>query len=91
MLSESDAIRISVCHDGNGDIAEELDDRLEFGHYGFNQAKAKAIEAFEREYLASLMTESHGNVTLAAKLAGKERRALGRLLKKYNIDKRDYF
>lgn len=32
------------------------------------------------------MRESTGNVTHAARLAGKERRALGKLLKKYCIE-----
>jgi hypothetical protein len=31
-----------------------------------------------------------GNVTKAAKIAGKERRAFGRLLKKYKVDKTGY-
>ena len=36
------------------------------------------------------MTETRGNVTLAAKQAGKERRSLGRLLKKHGIDRAEY-
>lgn len=51
----------------------------------FNRAKARAIEAFERDYLLSLMDQAHGNVSLAAKLAGKERRSLGKLLKKHGL------
>ena len=49
-----------------------------------------AIDRFEKDYLSILMSESQGNVTQAAKRAGKERRALGKLLKKHGIDKRDY-
>jgi DNA-binding NtrC family response regulator len=51
----------------------------------FRAAKAQAIEVFEREYLSRLLTQAGGNVTLAAKRAGKERRAFGRLLKKHGI------
>lgn len=51
----------------------------------FNEAKAEAISRFEVEYLSQLMTRTGGNVTLAAKLAGTERRHLGRLLKKHQI------
>ena len=51
----------------------------------FHQAKAKAIEAFERGYLVNLLDMTGGNVSLAAKLAGKERRSLGKLLKKYGL------
>ena len=55
---------------------------------GFADAKARAIAAFEREYLARLLSDSGGNVTLAARRAGKERRAFGKLLKKHGIDRR---
>jgi DNA-binding protein Fis len=44
------------------------------------------IEGFEREYLNRLMREHRGNVTRAALAAGKERRELGKMLKKHRID-----
>lgn len=53
----------------------------------FNEIKSKVISQFERTYLTSLLREADGNVTLAAKRAGKERRAFGKLLKKYSITK----
>ena len=56
----------------------------------FNQAKARLIADFERQYLARLMAETDGNVTLAAKRAGKERRALGKLLRKHGIERGRY-
>lgn len=51
----------------------------------FAAAKARAIECFERDYLIRLMDETKGNVTQAARRADKERRALGKLLKKHGI------
>lgn len=51
----------------------------------FNDAKCKVIAEFEKQYLGRLMNEAQGNVTRAARIAGKERRALGKLLKKYGI------
>lgn len=56
----------------------------------FQDAKARAIVDFEQHYLREVMQITHGNVTLAAKIAGKERRALGKLLQKYAIDKSRY-
>jgi DNA-binding NtrC family response regulator len=53
----------------------------------FGQAKARAIEEFERSYLSRALAQSGGNVSAAARTAGKERRAFGRLLKKYGIDR----
>ena len=48
--------------------------------------KQKAIEAFERDYLIQLLCEHQGNVSHAAHAAGKERRDLGKLLKKYRLE-----
>jgi DNA-binding NtrC family response regulator len=56
----------------------------------FQAAKARAIADFERSYLAQLLTETHGNVSLAARRSGKERRSLGKLLKKYGMDRSRY-
>ncbi len=52
----------------------------------FKAMKQRMIETFEREYLHRLMREHQGNVSHAALAAGKERRDLGKLLKKYRID-----
>ncbi|MEW5786637.1 MAG: sigma-54 dependent transcriptional regulator [Pseudomonadota bacterium] len=52
----------------------------------FNQAKQQALQEFERQHLIHLMRQSLGNVSQAARLAGKERRTLGKLLKKYCIE-----
>lgn len=51
----------------------------------YRRAKADAIARFDREYLVRVMSEAKGSVTNAARIAGKERRALGKLLKRYNM------
>lgn len=56
----------------------------------FSEAKAQAIAEFEKRYLEWLMAECRGNISLAARRAVKERRALGKLLAKYRIDKAIY-
>jgi DNA-binding NtrC family response regulator len=58
-----------------------------FDGLDYTCAKAKVIEDFDRKYLGSLMAKSQGNVTEAARMAGTERRCLGKLLRKYGIDK----
>jgi two-component system response regulator GlrR len=55
----------------------------------FAQRKAVVIEEFERRYLTELLRIHQGNVTHAAQEAGKDRRALGRLIKKYRITKHE--
>jgi DNA-binding NtrC family response regulator len=54
----------------------------------FKTMKQRMIENFEREYLNQLMRTHRGNVSHAATAAGKERRDLGKLLKKHRIDPR---
>jgi DNA-binding NtrC family response regulator len=54
----------------------------------FSSAKSRALVEFERGYLTSLMRRSNGNVTLAARLSGTERRQLGKLLKKHGLGTR---
>lgn len=56
----------------------------------FQEEKAMHIIRFERDYLATLMQHAAGNVSEAARIAGKERRALGKLLKKHGIDYQVY-
>ena len=47
--------------------------------------KREVIRSFEHDYLSRLMREADGNITLAAKIAGKDRRDLGKLLKKHGL------
>jgi DNA-binding NtrC family response regulator len=58
---------------------------IEVAVRSFREEKRAAIEAFERDYLLRLMRTHAGNITRAAQAAGKERRDLGRLLKKYRL------
>jgi len=53
----------------------------------FRDARARAIEAFEKHYVEKLLEEHNGSVTRAALAAGKDRRAFGRLKKKYALKK----
>lgn len=56
----------------------------------FRAMKRATIEGFERNYLARLMSEHHGNVSQAARASGKERRDLGKLLRKYQLDPKSF-
>ena len=53
-------------------------------------APARAIADFEREYVRHLLLQSGGNVSLAARLAGKERSRFNRLVRKYQFSARDF-
>ena len=56
----------------------------------FREAKALAIAAFERDYIADLLSRTRGNISLAARLSGKERSRLCKLVKKYGLQ-REHF
>lgn len=55
---------------------------------GFRAAREEAIRSFEREYVEQLLANHGGNVTHAAREARKDRRAFGRLVKKYSIKRK---
>lgn len=56
---------------------------------GFREARSEALARFETEYVRALLHKHGGNITRAARDAGKDRRAFGRLVKKHHIDRRD--
>ena len=61
------------------------------GPVDFRRAKAEAVRRFESDYVVQIMRQAEGNVSRAAHLAGKERRAFGKLLKKHGIDRQAGF
>ena len=64
-----------------GDTAE-----VESGVPSLRQAKARMVQQFERSYLMEVLSACAGNISHAARTAGKERRSFQRLIRKHNID-----
>jgi DNA-binding NtrC family response regulator len=54
------------------------------------QAKSDMIQNFELSYLTKLLAAHRGNITHAAKASGKQRRALQRLIRKYDLRPRSF-
>ncbi|KUZ76798.1 hypothetical protein WI37_02610 [Burkholderia ubonensis] len=52
----------------------------------FRAAKSRVVANFERSYLESLLAAHHGNITLAAHAAQKNRRAFFELIRKHRIE-----
>jgi DNA-binding NtrC family response regulator len=94
LMSDGDDIHFAFNPDYCGEELSEDDlvpDGDESGEpLSFAAAKTKVVEAFERRYLQKLLALTEGNVSRAARLADKERRALGKLLRKHGIDRLDY-
>lgn len=91
LLSDSSTIYIKHNIPNKNERRRDITDRRNKAMFdmSFNDAKAMTIAEFEKTYLRWVMAETNGNVSLAAKLVGKERRALGKLLKKHQIEKND--
>jgi DNA-binding NtrC family response regulator len=53
----------------------------------FNVAKARAVARFEREYMEALLARTNGNLSLAARVSGKDRSDIGRLVRKHGFDR----
>lgn len=58
------------------------------GLTGLRAAKHRMIEQFERTYLINLLSAHGGNLSRAARDAGKERRSFQRLVRKHQIERR---
>jgi DNA-binding NtrC family response regulator len=51
----------------------------------FRAAKQQALREFERQYVSQLLQKTNGNLTKAALLAGQDRSAFGRLVRKHSL------
>ena len=56
----------------------------------FRSAKQQAIRRFEQHYVREMLEKHEGNITQAARDAGKDRRAFGRLAKKYGFSEHSH-
>jgi transcriptional regulator with GAF, ATPase, and Fis domain len=56
----------------------------------FRAAKARSIAEFERGYLVQLLERTNGNLTLAARMSGKDRSRLGKLIRKYGLTRSQF-
>jgi two-component system response regulator GlrR len=91
LLADGPMIQIEPIDPSPTDRRQWVDRRrLDIDELDYAAAKAKALEDFEKKFLASLMAKAKGNVTAAAHLAGTERRYLGKLIKKRGLDRNRY-
>lgn len=96
LLSDETELRLSsVPHAASGGRSHAQDAEPDAARppltaIAFREAKARAIAEFEREYVRELLSRTGGNVSLAARLSGKERSRLNRLLRKYRISAQEF-
>lgn len=88
LLAEGGAIELTTswCQ-GTSEAKSQLGALTDFC---FQEARARALAEFERAYIEQLLGRSHGNVSLAARISGKERSRLTKLMKKHGIVRSHY-
>jgi len=52
----------------------------------FQDAKSRLVARFEKQYIVDALRTTNGNISAAARLSGKNRRALFELIRKHDID-----
>jgi DNA-binding NtrC family response regulator len=91
LLAEGDCLMLAPDALGVSEDKRDVADIAEpFLAGSYSLARKQVIANFERGFVSRALAESGGNVSLAAKRVGKERRSFGRLLKKYGIARSDY-
>lgn len=96
LLCDTSTIRTE---DSSGDINQgentenkehKSEDSYDRGTLTFKAEKEAVIHKFEKEYLHRVLTLTDGNISAAARIAGKERRAFGKLVKKHELEKEEF-
>jgi len=52
----------------------------------YKEAKDQCIDTFTRQYVNTLLHESNGNISQAARMSDLTRAALQKIMRRYNID-----
>jgi transcriptional regulator with GAF, ATPase, and Fis domain len=85
LLCDDEQLKISSPSDTPSAPVKPAVHDKSFDTLSYRSAKSRVLQEFDRNYLTQLLEKTSGNVTRAAQIAGKERRALGKLLKRYGI------
>jgi two-component system response regulator GlrR len=67
------------------DTAAEDIEQPAFGDDGLQDSKNRLVAEFERQYIERALRTTNGNISAAARMSGKNRRALFELIRKHEI------
>ena len=94
LLSDSSVISSveGICTERDlNELEPDLDlSDSEFGSGSLAKEKDRFLRSFEKDYLTRVLTKTKGNISVAAKIAEKERSCFMRLMKKYGLQ-REHF
>jgi len=85
LLCDEDELKIAAPRGSAAAVSAPSLSESGLEELSYSAAKSRVLREFDRNYLTVLIQRTAGNVTRAAQLAGKERRAFGKLLKRYGI------
>lgn len=91
LLADSACITIRPINDVSSERRRQLQDRRrssDIYNRSFQDAKSAVVKEFEHNYLQYVLEDANGNISQAARQAGKERRSFTRLLDKYGFAKK---
>lgn len=84
LMTESDELRLTEAR-ANWSAAAQAKTFFAKTCSSFKEAKARTVAEFEKSYVRELLALTQGNLSAAARLAGKERSAFGKLARKYGL------
>ena len=96
VLEPGDLPLLNKIQSKNGDSETSTPDRknndgLDPREYvGFQESKSRLIANFEKEYIQQILKCTNGNISAAARMSGKNRRALFELMQKNDIDANEF-
>lgn len=92
LLADTSCISIQPLQGSAGERRSNMRDRRYRALYGrnFQDAKSVVVREFERSYLQYVLEDAKGNVSQAARQAGKERRTFAKLLEKHGISRKQF-
>jgi transcriptional regulator with PAS, ATPase and Fis domain len=82
LMSDDNLVRIGQVSTA---ASTTMDKQVEQSRAPFKIAKAEAIADFERSYLAAMLAKANGNLSQAAQMAGQDRSAFGKLVRKHRL------
>ncbi len=62
----------------------------DLSHYNYQDAKNKALDIFNKTYLANLLHQTRGNISVASDRAGMDRSNFKKIVKKYEINPTEF-
>lgn len=71
-------------------LTEEEGDGKDLTQLNYQEAKEKALSSFNRNYIASILKQTAGNLSNASERAGMDRSNFKKIVKRYNIDISEY-